>query len=76
LCFFNEFVDHGGCQGATAQALTRWWHLLASIEALDVLHWAMHATSYRHICMAIKITSDSPAFFIVVDLLLPIAIAK
>ena len=53
--------------GNTAQALTRWQHSVASSEALDVLHWVMHPALYRCICMAIKIASDLPAFFIVVD---------
>jgi hypothetical protein len=49
---------------------------VASSEALDVLHRAIRPASYRRICMAIEIASDSPAFFIVADLLLPIKIAK
>ncbi len=27
---------------------------MASSEALDLLHWAMHAVTYRRIAMAIK----------------------
>jgi hypothetical protein len=50
-----------------AQALTRWRHLVALHEAMDVLHWAMRPASYRHIRMVIKITSTFPAFFIVVN---------
>jgi len=76
LCCFNKFVDHGGRQGDTVQALARWWHPVASIEALDVLYWVMRPASYRCIAMAIEITSDSPAFFAVADLLLPTNIAK
>jgi hypothetical protein len=67
LYAFNKFVDHGGRRGNTAQALARWQHPVASSEALDVLHWAMHPTSYCRICMAIEINSDSPEFFVVVD---------
>jgi hypothetical protein len=44
-------------------------------EALDVLHQAMHPTLYHRIPMAIKIASDSPAFFVVVDPLSPTNIA-
>jgi len=58
------------------QALAQWWHPVASSEALDVLHWAMHPTSYRSIRMAIEIASDLPTFFVVVDSLLPTTIAK
>jgi hypothetical protein len=68
LCCFNEFVDHGGCRGNTAQALARWLHPVASSKALDVIHRAMRPASYRLKRIAIKIASDSPAFFVVVDL--------
>jgi hypothetical protein len=40
---------------------------VASSEAPDVIHQAMRPASYRLTCMAIKIASDSPAFFVVVD---------
>jgi hypothetical protein len=75
LCHFNKFVDHGGRQGDTAQALARWRHLAASSEALDVLHRAMYPALYCRIRMAIKI-ANLPAFFAVADLLSPTAIAK
>jgi hypothetical protein len=76
LCVFNKFVDHGGRRGNMVQALAQWWHPVASSEALDVLHWAMCPALYRHLCMAIEIASDSPAFFVVIDSLSPITIAK
>jgi hypothetical protein len=34
--------------------LARWWHLVASSEALDLLYRAMHAVTYRRIAVAIK----------------------
>jgi hypothetical protein len=34
--------------------LTQWRHPLASCKALDLLHWVMHAVSYRRNAMAIK----------------------
>jgi len=64
LCVLFEFVDHGGRRGDAAQALARWWHPVASIEALDVLHRAMRPTSYRCIAMAIEIVVNLPAFFV------------
>jgi len=76
LCCFNKFVDHGGRRGNTSQALARWRHPVASSEALDVLYRAMRPESYRCIAMAIEITSDLPAFFVVTDSLLPTNIAK
>jgi hypothetical protein len=76
LCCFNEFVDYGGRRGNTAQALTRWLHPVASSEAPDVIHGAMRPASYRLTRMAIKIASDSPALFAVIDSLLPTKIVK
>jgi hypothetical protein len=40
---------------------------MASIEARDVFPWAMHPVLYCHICMAIDIAGNSPAFVVVVD---------
>ncbi len=37
--------------------LTRWQRPVASSEALDLLHQAMHAVAYRRIAMAIKTAS-------------------
>ena len=34
--------------------LAQWRRPVASSEALDLLHWAMHAVTYRRIAMAIK----------------------
>jgi hypothetical protein len=70
LCCFNEFVDHGGRRGDTAQALAQWLHPVALSEALDVLHRAMRPALYRCIAMAIKIVVDLPAFFVSSILLL------
>jgi hypothetical protein len=67
LCCFNEFVDHGGRRGNTAQALTQWLHPVALSEAPDVIHRAMRPPSYRLTRIAIKIASDLPAFFVAVD---------
>jgi hypothetical protein len=41
---------------------------VASSEALDVLHWAMHPTLYRCIrIMVIETASNLPVFFVIVD---------
>ncbi len=58
------------------QALARWWNPVAPGDALDVLYWVMRPAWYRRIRMAIEITSNLPAFFVVADLLLPTTIAK
>ena len=73
---FQQIRHHGGRRGNTAQALTQWRHPVALSEALDVVYLAMRPASYRRIRMAIKISSDSPAFSVVVDLLLPTKIVK
>jgi hypothetical protein len=67
--FSTKFVGHGSRWGNTAQALNRWWHPVASSEALDVLHQMMCHASYRRtrMGMAVEIDSDSPAFFVAVD---------
>jgi hypothetical protein len=49
---------------------------VAPSEALDVLYRAMRPASYRRISMAIEIVSDSPAFFVVANLLLTTNVAK
>jgi hypothetical protein len=76
LCVLFEFINHGSRWGNTAQALAQWQHPVAPSEALDVLYWAMCPTSYLHIRMAIEIASNSPAFFVVADSLLPTYISK
>ncbi len=37
--------------------LAQWWHPVASSEALDLLHWAMCAITYRRIAIAIKMAT-------------------
>jgi len=37
--------------------------LVASSEALDLLHWALPTVTYRRIAMAIKMTSKVDVFF-------------
>jgi hypothetical protein len=65
--FAAKIDDLGGRWGNAVQALAQWRHPVAS--AWDVLHWAMSPVSYRHICMAIKIARDLPAFFVVINLI-------
>jgi hypothetical protein len=62
LCCCNEIIDHGGRWGNMTRALAQWWHLVASHEATNALHWAMHIALYHPGGMAIKIVVDLPAF--------------
>jgi hypothetical protein len=71
LCCFNEFVNHGGRRGDTAQALAQWLHQVASSEAPDVIYLVICPASYHCITMAIEIAIDSPAIYVAVDLLSP-----
>jgi hypothetical protein len=41
----------------SAAILARWWYLVASNKALNLLHQAMCAVTYRRIAMAIKTAS-------------------
>ncbi len=43
--------------------LAQWQHPVASSEALNLLHWAMHAVKYQCIAMAIKMASKEGVFF-------------
>ncbi len=47
-----------------AAVLARWWHLVASNKALNLLHRAMCVVNYRHIAMAIK-TANFLGVFVV-----------
>ncbi len=42
--------------------LTRWQCSVASSEALDLLHWAMHVVAYRRIPMTIKMAIFAGVF--------------
>jgi hypothetical protein len=76
LCVLFEIVGHGGRRGDAMEALTRWWHPLASSEALDVLHRAMCPALYRCIAMAIEIIVNLPAFLSPPISLSPTTLAK
>ncbi len=39
---------------------------MASIESLDIRHWAMRTVLYRRTAMAIEMASEVGAFFVVV----------
>jgi hypothetical protein len=45
-----------------ATILARWWHPVASSEALDLLYWAMCAVLYRRTAAAIKTASFLAVF--------------
>jgi hypothetical protein len=68
--FAAKINDLGGRRGNTVQALAHWRHPVASSKAWDVLHWAMRPASYHCICMANKIASNLPSFFVVVNFII------
>ncbi len=45
-----------------ATILAQWQHPVTSSEALDLLHWAMHAVTYRCFTMAIKMATKVGVF--------------
>ena len=51
------------------RVLTRWWHLVASLKATNLLHWAILVVSYWRIAMAIE-TASKVGVFCIVDLLI------
>jgi len=51
-------------------------HTVAPSKALGMIYRVVSPALYRRICMAIEIASDLHAFFVVLNLLLPIMIAK
>jgi hypothetical protein len=73
LCFVSVFfvsfkiVDHGGRQSNTACELAQWQHLVASHEAKDALHRAMHIALYPPGGTVIKIVIDLATFFVIID---------
>jgi hypothetical protein len=67
--FAAKIDDLGSRRGNAVQAFAQWQHPVASSKAQDVLHCAMRPASYCRIHMVIKISSNYPAFFIVVDFL-------
>jgi hypothetical protein len=68
-CVFSHTNDddHGGCQGNTAWALTRWQHVVASHEATVALHWAMLIALYRPGGIVIKIAVELVIFVNIID---------
>jgi hypothetical protein len=47
----------------SAAILARWRRSVASIKALDLFHWVMHAVLYRCTAVAIKMASKVVPFF-------------
>ncbi len=54
--------------------LAQWRHPVASSEALDLLHWAICAVTYRRIAMAIKMACFLGVYLLIV-VCLPVALA-
>ena len=57
------------------RVLARWWRLVASLKATNLLHQAILVVSYRRIAMAIKTASKVGVFCIVVLLIVTLAAA-
>jgi hypothetical protein len=76
--FFVSFkiINHGDRRGNTACALAWWQHLVALHEAKDALHWAMRITPYPPGGMVIEIFVDLATFFVIIDSMFAITIAR
>jgi hypothetical protein len=46
-CYLDEFVNHSGCRGNTAQALAQWRHPVAPSETLDMLYQVMRNQNHQ-----------------------------
>jgi hypothetical protein len=57
------------------QVLAQWWHLVAFMKSINLLHWAMCTVSYHHITIAIEMASKVGTFCIVVMLIVALAAA-
>ena len=74
--FTPKIDDHGVRRGDTGRILAQWRRPVAPLEAMDVLHRAMHAVSHRRIRMAIETAHEVGEFFSIVNFLLYITVAK
>ncbi len=59
-CFV--YCHPGGHRGNTEQFVTRWWHLVAFMKALDLLHRVMRVVLHCCTAMAIKMASNGGTF--------------
>ena len=56
------------------RVLARWWHSVASMKAMHLLHLAMRTVWYWRTTMAIKTVSKVGVFFIVVLLIVALVL--
>ncbi len=61
----GDVDDHGVRRADTVQAHARWWHIVASHEATDTLHWAMCLAPYLPGGMVIAIAVESITSYII-----------
>ena len=61
----GEGDDHGVRWADTARAHARWWHIVASHEATNTLHWAMCLDLYLPGGMVVAIAIDSVTSYII-----------
>ena len=73
--FSTKIIDHGGRRGNAMGELTQWRHPVASSDALDVLHQAMHHAWNCRIRVVIEIVVNLPALCVASILLLAATIS-
>ena len=52
----------GSRWGDTEPVVAQWWHLVAFMKALVMLHWAMPHVPLQCLCTAIEMACDGGAF--------------
>jgi hypothetical protein len=62
FCSLFCLLSPDGRQGDTERVVTRWWHLVACMKALNILHWVMLALLHHRTAIAIKIAYGGGAF--------------
>ncbi len=64
---YGDGDDHGVRRANTARALAQWWHLGASHEATNTLHWVMCLAPYCLVGMVIAFIVDCVTFYYIVN---------
>ncbi len=62
LHFCYVCCSHGGRRGNREWVVAQWWHLVAFMKALDLLHQAMNVVLHRCTAMTIEMACNGGAF--------------
>ncbi len=62
FCIIVVLIVALAAAGAMERVVARWRRLVASGEALVMLHWAMRSVLHRHTAMVIEMAHDGGTF--------------